>query len=198
MEVSKRPPPGHPTTVAEMFARKRESGSAPVFQNKALLDSSMISSPTVGREDQFRQLVDLTADAGTGYLPALVQVYGPPGTGKSTLVKQVVKEAEAQFPDLRTVIVNLKECRSLFSAANQILFQLTDTKEPTVAGLDGIFEKIWKTTQGSKFLILVLDEIDAIFEDKRYVPSDFLYRLLQRRQMAQPPLVCIITITNLL
>jgi cell division control protein 6 len=181
-----------------MFARKQEGAPASVFRNKALLDSSNLSTATVGRTDQFRQLVDLVADAGKGYLPALIQVYGPPGTGKTTVVRQVAQEAAAQFPDLRTVYVNLKECRSLFSAANQILFQLTDAKAPTVAGLDGIFEAIWKATEDRKFLLLVLDEIDAIFEDKRYKPSDFLYRLLHRRDTGRPPLVCVITITNLL
>jgi cell division control protein 6 len=181
-----------------MFARKGEGGPASVFRNKGLLDSSNLSTATVGRTDQFRQLVDLVADAGKGYLPALIQVHGPPGTGKTTVVKQVADEAAAQFPDLRTVYVNLKECRSLFSAANQILFQITDAKAPTVAGLDGIFEAIWKATEDRKFLLLVLDEIDSIFEDKRYKPSDFLYRLLHRRETGRPPLVCVLTITNLL
>ncbi len=198
MEISNASTGDPPTTLTEMFARKQESGSASVFRNKALLDSSILSTPTVGRTDQFRQLVDLVADAGKGYLPAVIQVYGPPGTGKTTVVKQVAEEAAAQFPDLRTVYVNLKESRSLFSAANQILFQLTDAKQPTVAGLDGIFETIWKATEDRKFLLLVLDEIDAIFEDKRYKPSDFLYRLLRRRETGRPPLVCVISITNVL
>ncbi len=62
----------------------------------------------------------------------------------------------------------------------------------------GVFERIWKVAEGSKFLILVLDEINAIFEDKRYKPSDFLYRLLRHRETGRPPLVYVLTITNLL
>ncbi len=66
----------------------------------------------------------LLADVGGGYLPPLVQVCGPPGTGKTSVVRPVATEATAQFADLEAVYVNLKECRSPFAAANQILFQV--------------------------------------------------------------------------
>ncbi len=129
-------------------------------------------SPIVGREKQFRRLVDYLADLETGYLPPLIQGYGPPGTGKSTVVRMVASEATRQFPALRVVDVNLKECRSLFTAANQILFQVAGVKEPPVSGLDGVFEKLWAAVEDTKYLVLILDEIDAIFQDRRDNPSD--------------------------
>ncbi len=106
--------------------------------------------------------------------------------------------ATCQFPDLRVVDVNLKECRSLFTAANQILFQIAGVNEPPVSGLDGVFEKLWAAVEDTKYLVLILDEIDAIFQDRRYKPSDFLYRLVRRREMQKPPLVGLVTNTNVL
>ncbi|MEE9593537.1 MAG: AAA family ATPase [Thermoplasmata archaeon] len=181
-----------------MFSQKKEIRNTSVFSDKGLLDPSRTPGEIVGRERQFRRLVDYLADLETGYLPPLIQVYGPPGTGKSTVVRMVASEATRQFPDLRVVNVNLKECRSLFTAANQILFQIGGVKEPPVSGLDGVFEKLWAAMKDTKYLVLILDEIDAIFQDRRYNPSDFLYRLVRRRETGKPPLVGLVTITNVL
>jgi orc1/cdc6 family replication initiation protein len=167
-----------------------------VFADKALLDPARACGPTIGRETQARELANLLGDARTGYIPAFIELHGPPGTGKTTTVTEVAKAVTAKSDGLKTVFVNLKECRSLFSAANQILFELTGTKEPQVVGLDGVFAKLWSSVRKYKLLILILDEIDAIFEEKRYRPSDFVYRFLRRRETAETPLVCLITLAN--
>lgn len=171
-------------------------GRNSVFLNKALLDPARSCGPIVVRGMQARQLADILREAEKGYLPPAIQVYGPPGTGKTTTVVELAKAAAARFPGLRMVFVNLKECHSPFSAANQILIELTEAKESKDAGLDGVFAKIWASVREDKLLVLVLDEIDAIFGDPRYKPSDFLYRFLRSRETGEPPLVCLITITN--
>lgn len=40
--------------------------------------------------------------------------------------------------------VNLKECRSIFSVANEILLALGGEKRGSHAGVDGVFEAIWE------------------------------------------------------
>ncbi len=184
--------------VASLFRTSREKANRSVFSSKALLDSTAHGLPILGRKAQLGQLVGYLSDLDGGYLPAMIQVYGPTGTGKTSVVRQVTEEASRQFHGVRVVYVNLKECRSLFAAANQILFSLTDEKESPVSGLDGIFERIWAATSGMEYLLVVLDEFDAMFQDRRYNPSDFLYRLVRRREAGKPPVVGVITLSNAL
>ena len=40
-----------------------------------------------------------------------------------------------------------------------------------------MFEALWAAVKDTKYLVLILDEIDAIFQDRRYNPSDFLQDL---------------------
>jgi Cdc6-like AAA superfamily ATPase len=76
--------------------------------------------------------------------------------------------------------VNLKECRTIFSAANEILFALGGEKRGAYVGLDGVFEAIWERLESyPKWTVLILDEIDHIRYDANYDPSDFFYRLLR-------------------
>jgi orc1/cdc6 family replication initiation protein len=184
--------------VASLFQMSREKANRSVFSSKALLDSTAHGLPILGREAQLGALVGYLSDLDRGYLPAMIQVYGPTGTGKTSIVRQVTEEASRQFHGLRVVYVNLKECRSLFAAANQILFSLTDEKASPVSGLDGVFERIWAATSGVEFLLIVLDEFDAMFQDRRYNPSDFLYRLVRRREAGKPPVVGLIALSNAL
>ncbi len=184
--------------VANLFTVSREKATRGVFADKGLVDPAARGIPILGRTAQIERLVGYLSDLDRGYLPAMIQVYGPTGTGKTSVVREVTEEAASQFSRLRVVHVNLKECRSLFAAANQILFSLTDTKEPPVSGLDGVFERIWAATANVAYLLLVLDEFDAIFQNRRYNPSDFVYRLVRRREAGKPPVVGLVTISNAL
>jgi cell division control protein 6 len=184
--------------VSDLFEQTRDRAGRSVFLRKALLDPTAYGIPVRGRTAQAEQLVGFLADVERGYLPAMIQVYGSTGTGKTSLVRQVVDEAIRQFPRLRAVYVNLKESRSLFAAGNQILGALAGEKACPVAGLDGVFERIWACTAGVEYLLLVLDEFDAIFQSRRYNPSDFLYTLVRRREAHKPPVVGLVTISNAL
>jgi Cdc6-like AAA superfamily ATPase len=76
--------------------------------------------------------------------------------------------------------VNLKECRTLFSAANEIHLELTGERKGAYEGLDGVFEGIWGALEDyPEWPVLLLDEIDHIQQDSNYDPSDFFYRLLR-------------------
>lgn len=182
--------------IADLFARQREQAAQSVFANKPLLDPSLYTQEIIGRAEQYETLVRYLADVDQGYLPPLIQVYGPTGSGKTTVVRQVAEQAAVEFAQLRVVYVNLKECHSLYAVANRIFSSVTGSSEAPVWGLDGVFEALWAATQDKPYLLLVLDEVDAVFGMDRYNPSDFVYRLVRHRNAGDPPVVGLITITN--
>lgn len=151
-----------------------------IFADKSALDPLQEPERVVARDDQQRELAALLNGLKTGYLPATVSIYGPPGTGKTLTTRRLTTEFAARQNDLATEYVNLKECRTLFSAANEILFELADRKVQAHQGLDGAFKSIWETlAEYPEWTVLILDEIDHVFQDSNYDPSDFFYRLLR-------------------
>ena len=58
--------------------------------------------------------------------------------------------------------------------------------------------KALKSKTGKLFICLVLDEVDAIFADKHFDPSDFFYRFLRYQTFLEDldVKICLVTITN--
>jgi Cdc6-like AAA superfamily ATPase len=92
----------------------------------------------------------------------------------------VCAEFAARVEKVAVVYVNLKECRTLFSAANEILYEVAGQKLGAYEGLDGVFDAVWTALESyPEWTILLLDEIDQIRYDTNYDPSEFFYRLLR-------------------
>ncbi len=109
-----------------------------------------------------------------------MSIYGPPGTGKTLTTRRVCREFAARHDRVAAEYVNLKECRTLFSAANEILFELAGEKKGAYEGLDGVFAGIWTALEAyPDWTVLLLDEIDHVQQDTNYDPSEFFYRLLR-------------------
>ncbi|WP_312854283.1 hypothetical protein [Natronococcus sp. JC468] len=62
-----------------------------------------------------------------------MSIYGPLDTGKTLTTRRVCREFAARHARAAVKYVNLKECRTLFSAATE----LTGEKQKAYAGLDG-------------------------------------------------------------
>jgi archaeal cell division control protein 6 len=151
-----------------------------VFADKSVLDPLTEPNEIVPRTDQERALASILTSVTEGYLPTTVSVYGPPGTGKTITTRRLCREFAARHTDFDLEYVNLKECRTIFSAANEILFALGGEKRGAYVGLDGVFEGIWERLETyPEWTVLILDEIDHIKHDANYDPSDFFYRLLR-------------------
>jgi len=134
-----------------------------------------------------------------GYVVPLISVYGRSGAGKSTVVQFVCENLDISY-----CFVNLRRAKTVFGAANLILAELGQSNLKSAQGLNLAVEKISNSIESiflkekKKLFVLVLDEYDVLFYDKRGKPSDFIYKLLvlEESLRAKGYLVCIISISN--
>ncbi|HUL51706.1 MAG TPA: AAA family ATPase [Verrucomicrobiae bacterium] len=151
-----------------------------IFANKSALDIKSFSGKIIGRDKQAEALVKSLLGYKQGYVVPLVSVYGRSGSGKSTLVKFVVSNLDG----ISYSFVNLRKAKTIFGAANLILSELGMPNIKAAQGINLVIDEIGKSIQSvlsqqsKKLFVLVLDEFDVIFDDKRAKPSDFVYKLL--------------------
>lgn len=151
-----------------------------VFADKEALDPLGEPDEVVPRDAQEEQLASLLTGVQEGHLPTTVSIYGPPGTGKTLTTRRLCREFAARTDGFAFEYVNLKECRTLFAAANEIHRVLTGETKGAYVGLDGVFEGVWAALEAyPEWTVLILDEIDHIQQDSNYDPNDFFYRLLR-------------------
>jgi len=178
-----------------------------VFNDKRVLSLSYVPSTLVCRKKEEKSLAKILVQGiNEGYLPPMIRVFGSTGTGKTVVVRSVLEKFSKYKGNVfRFFYVNLKNCRTVFSAANAILSAVCGRKVPVNLGVDRVFSEVWtevaslRKDDGELFLCLVLDEADSIFWDKHFDPSDFFYRIL-RASTSIPKVrgvkICLITITN--
>jgi len=160
----------------DLFAETTPEDS--VFADKGALDPFADPEEIVTREEQERALARMVNGVHEGYLPPTVSIHGPPGTGKTAITRRLCREFAARTDDVAVEYVNLKECRTLFSAANEILLEVGGEKVGAYEGLDGAFTAIWEALEGyPEWTILILDEIDQVTQDSNYDPNEIFYRL---------------------
>jgi cell division control protein 6 len=169
-----------------------------LFARKSLLDS--LSPPTLimGRKDKAKELVRLLAGYKKGHVVPFVSVYGRSGSGKSTVVKFVCENLD----DAACCFVNLRKARTVFGCANLILGEMGQPGLKSAQGINlaiaRIQDAIVQLAMGKKLFVLVLDEFDVLFSDKRGRPSDFIYKLLvmEEKLREKGVLSCMIAISN--
>jgi orc1/cdc6 family replication initiation protein len=151
-----------------------------VFTEKGALDPLAAPDDIRGRDAQQTQLARILGGVTEGYLPPTLAIHGPPGAGKTVTTRRVCREFAARHEAVAVEYINLKECRSIFSAASEIHLELTGEAVGAYEGVDGAFAGIWEALEEyPAWTVLILDEIDHIAQDSNYEPSDFLYRLLR-------------------
>ena len=146
-----------------------------LFLEKGALDPLTDPNEIHARDAQERELASLLAGVHEGYVPPTVTVYGPPGTGKTLSTRRVCREFPSRTDAVAVEYVNLKECQTLFSAANEILFELIGEKKGAYEGLDGVFEAIWTALEAYPEWTVLLDGIDHIRQDTNSDLSEVVY-----------------------
>jgi cell division control protein 6 len=186
-------------TLADI--RKKIEKKNSVFADKRFLDSMFLPSVIIGRHKEAEKLVGIIQSLSEGFIVPFVSVYGRSGSGKSTVVKFVCEN----LTDIISFrFVNLRKAKTVFGCANMILGSLGSRSLSAAEGLNKAVDCIEcqiesiLQQENKKCFVLVLDEYDVIFSDRRGNPSDFVYKLLQMQEsMRNKGLwVCIITISN--
>lgn len=171
-----------------------------IFAKKALLDSLSFPGKIIGRKKQAEELIRFLLGYKQGYVVPFVSIYGRSGSGKSVVTRFVCDNLE----DISYIFVNLRQAKTVFGAANLILAELGKSNLKSAQGINLAVEKIESSIDSifdekkKKLFVLVLDEFDILFYDKRGKPSDFLYKLvvLEENLRKKERLVCIIGISN--
>ena len=151
------------------------------FSNKASLDTSIPPQNIVSRINETQAIVRYLLDYKQGHVVPLVSIYGRSGTGKSTLLKYICN----RLPEIKLCFVNLRKAKTVFGGVNLIINELDQPSLTSAQGMNVAMEKIQQTIldvmslQKKKLFVLVLDEFDVIFYDKRGNPSDFVYKLVE-------------------
>jgi len=150
------------------------------YARKSAFDTSILPSKIVSRKTEVEQIVRYLWGYKDGHVVPLVSIFGRSGTGKSTLVKFVCK----YIPEIKLCFVNLRKARTVFGGANLILNALDHPSLKSAQGMNQAMETIQQEilnsfNQKTKLFVLVLDEFDVLFYDKRGNPSDFVYKLVE-------------------
>lgn len=171
-----------------------------IFSKKSYLDNLSFPKSLVGREKKAKELVRFLMGYQKGLVVPFISVYGRSGSGKSTVVRFVCENLD----EIEFGFVNLRNAKTIFGSANLILAEMGKPNINAASGLHSAIQQIGvaikeKLEQTKKQLyVLVLDEFDTIFYDKRSKPSDFVYKLIileeELRQTGYQ--MCIIGISN--
>lgn len=170
------------------------------FTNKQFLDILTLPSEIINREDKMKELTRYLVDYKKGYVVPFISVYGKSGSGKSAVIKYVTQN----LPFISVRFVNLRKSKTVFGCANLILAEFGRPNVKSAQGVNAVFDLLSDAivtdliSTNNKLFVLVLDEFDVLFDDKRGKPSDFLYKLvlMQETLRERGYLVCVIAISN--
>ncbi|MBI3638990.1 MAG: AAA family ATPase [Thaumarchaeota archaeon] len=184
--------------IGSIISKIEQEGS--IFAKKASLDSLSFPSKIIGRKDQAESLIRYLLDYKQGYVVPYVSVYGRSGSGKSVVIRFVCDNIDG----ISFSFVNLRQAKTVFGAANLILAELGVSNLKSAQGINLAVDVIGKEIESvlqkakKKLFVLVLDELDVIFYDKRGKPSDFIYKLVVLGENLKKKgfLFCIIGISN--
>lgn len=171
-----------------------------IFSKKEYFDTLRFPPSIIGRKREVKSLLRFLSSYKRGFVVPFISVYGKSGTGKSLIVRFVCENLKWVLP----CFVNLRKAKTVFGCANLILNELGIPCLKSAQGINAAIENITDSItsildkEQNKLFVLVLDEFDALFLDRRGGSSDFVYKLLTMEQKLQEKghHACIIAISN--
>jgi cell division control protein 6 len=173
-----------------------------VFKDKNALTSSFIPSNIQHRENEIKQLSLMIAPMLKGFQTSNIFIYGKCGTGKTMSSRFVLNQLESAAKEhkthpLKSIYVNCKmkkvadtEYRLLTQFLKELGENVPDTGLPTDVLYRRFFDRI---ENGNTSLIIILDEIDALY---RKIGDEFLYNLTRINTELKKNHITIVGITN--
>ncbi|KON26946.1 hypothetical protein AC481_06190 [miscellaneous Crenarchaeota group archaeon SMTZ-80] len=156
-----------------------------LFKDKGALSLDRLSVEIIGRTEEAKRLDKILEGTSQGYLPKVISVFGPPGSGKTLVTRKLCKDYEIRSEGkFKSLYVNIGGNRTVFSVANKLFMALGGEPQLSRIGINGILEKFWNKIidlggSGTNFILVILDEVDRLFLDRRGDPSGFMYELVR-------------------
>jgi len=170
-----------------------------IFKNKKAITTTYNPENLPHRENEIKTIASILAPSLRNERPSNLFIYGKPGTGKTAVITYVVKKLEetSKNGNVKVLYVNCK-MRKIADTEYRLIAHLTRKFGETVpiTGLptDYIYNLFFKTIDTKKrTIILVLDEIDVLFEK---IGDEFLYNLVRGNENLENAQISIIGISN--
>ena len=182
-------------SLKELFKTYIES-KTPIFKDRSVLSHDYIPDITLHRDEQINQLASILAPALKGEKVSNIFIYGSTGTGKTLITRYVTSELQ-EMGGVRVIYVNCKmkrvsdtEYRLLAELIRAFGHEIPATGLPT--------EEVYKTfyaclKRERKYIILVLDEIDALVKK---IGDEMLYNFVRLGQDLPDVRIALIGISN--
>lgn len=186
-------------TIKQLISKVEKENE--IFANKGSFDSLYYTpKKIIGREKEAEQLLKYIGGYKKNSIVPLISIHGRSGSGKTLLTTFLCNNLD----DVHTCFVNLRQAKTIFGSSNLILTTLGGEPIKNSSGINFVTDKISSQIEtnmkqhASKVFVLILDESDVIFSDKRGNPSDFIYKLVEMGESLRKKgiLFCIITISN--
>ncbi|MDR0508658.1 MAG: orc1/cdc6 family replication initiation protein [Candidatus Methanoplasma sp.] len=171
-----------------------------LIKDRNILQTTYIPDQLPHRESEISSIVEILTPALFKNKPSNILVTGKTGTGKTAVVNYIGKELKKEDPEERNCCFTYVNCEIvdntygiLFNISNQIT---TDQNKIPFTGwsLDRVYDTMLSDIEkGNKIFIIVLDEIDRIFQKSG---DDIFYFLTSMNEVLKNSKVSIIGITN--
>ncbi|MBD3253992.1 MAG: AAA family ATPase [Candidatus Lokiarchaeota archaeon] len=172
-----------------------------IFKNRNALESSYIPNELPHRDEEIKNVAEITACALVGDTPPSFLCYGTTGTGKTATIRYISQKLSQQNPEIQPhwVYINCNVVSTPYRILAHIYNSISGSEKIPPTGLpkDVIFKKLlglMDNSLGDSICFLVLDEIDMI-SDKDY-GNEILYYLIRLNENLDNCRTCLIGISN--